>query len=419
MTKRTRNVFLSAFFAAFVGTAVTTFVTTRPSISAGALQPPVLAPSEVVRIDHRDGAATRQAPGRWTVTIAGEDTQWPGSTAAIREALRAAADISRIDSTAHDGDAPGNAFTFGTASENTRTLALAEASIGGMRSVVIDGDFTVRAPAALVEKLLAGPRAWRDTTLFPNAGPNVTRLLIRQPATESDGAREIDITKTAGRWLLASPVLARASDDAMRSAIARVASSSIVRFLDEAPSDLESGLDQPSFVITVEAGDDVRRLSFGASANAAGTERFATTGAGHYFIADTELLRELRLDPAAYTDRRPSAVVPADVHGVRVDDARAQRTLSGWSDAPFDAGGVLAMLTRDFGGIVAFETPAGWSPGATVTLEDLAGEPLDVIGVGRDASGAVYARTQMPGGGPVFYSLPRESAAAILGETVR
>ena len=95
----------------------------------------------------------------------------------------------------------------------------------------------------------------------------------------------------------------------------------------------------------------------------------------------------------------------ADVHGVSVGGERATRTLSGWTSAGFDAGQVVATLTADADSIVSFEEPAGFAALATITLEDLAGDPLDVIAVGKDGTGVLFAVTRMPGGGPVYYTL--------------
>ncbi len=402
---RKKNAFITAFAAAFAGALVTTYITTRAA-NAPAPTPIALTPSEIVTVEHDGAVAQRTAPGVWTITLPSDDTAWPGSTAAVRAALRAAADITAIEAAGAAGSEPPRVYRFTNADGDSRTLAIADAAIGGKQSVVIDSASTVRAPAELVARLEPGPAAWRDHSVFPGAGAEITRLLIQQPATETDPALEIDLIKTAGRWLIASPVLARASDDAVRTAIARVAGASIVRFLDGAPDDLTTGLDSPAFVIITEAGERVRRLNFGAQADAAGAQRFATTGAGHYFVADTSLLRELRLDPAAYTDRRVSVVSPADVHALRLNDTRATRTLSGWTDAPFDPAAILLALTARADATVTFEAPDGWSERAAIALEDLAGDPLDVITIGEDAAGALHAETSIPGGGPVYYALP-------------
>lgn len=402
---RKKNAFITAFAAAFAGALVTTYITTRAA-NAPAPTPIALTPSEIVTVEHDGAVAQRTAPGVWTITLPSDDTAWPGSTAAVRAALRAAADITAIEAAGAAGSEPPRVYRFTNADGDSRTLAIADAAIGGKQNVVIDSASTVRAPSELVSRLEPGPAGWRAHTAFPAAGADITRLLIQQPATDTDPALEIDLVKTAGRWLLASPVLARASDDAVRTAIARVAGASIVRFLDEAPADLTTGLDSPAFVITTEAGDRVRRINFGAQADAAGAQRFATTGAGHYFVADTSLLRELRLDPAAYTDRRVSVVSPADVHAIRLDAARASRTLNGWTDAPFDPSAILVALTGNADATVSFEAPAGWSERGTLTLEDLAGDPLDVVTIGEDDAGALHAETSMPGGGPVYYTLP-------------
>lgn len=420
MSTKKKNVFLSAFIAALIGTAVTTYITLRLTTPQAQHAVVTIVPSEVARIATRDGYVARSSPTSWTTHLDAYDRDWPASPGAVRAALRAAGDIASLESA---GDTPSqpptNVITLTLDDGTPYTLAISDTAIGGKHTVVLNGNRTVRAPAELVATLTAGPRSWRDTSLFPNAGPDVTRLYIRQPATDTDPAREIDLTRTAGRWLIVSPALARASEEAMRSAIGRVASSSIARFLDDAPADLESGLDEPDFVITVEAGDDVRRIAFAAHADAAGAQRFATTGAGHYFIADTSLLRELRLDPAAYTDRHPSPVVPADVHAIRIDSARAQRTLTGWTDAPFDPAAILDLLTSDTGAVVVFEEPDSWEQLTTVTLESLAAEPLDIIAIGTDAAATLYARTQLPGGGPVYYSLPRDAAPSFLGSAER
>ncbi len=412
MKKKTKNAFLTAFIAAFIGTAITTYLTTRSSNPAPQTAAPI-TPSNITRIGTNEGAVTRTAPARWMAFLIGYNREWPASAAAVRAALRAAADISQLEPAGEPPTPlPTNIFTFTAEDGTERTLAIAEAPIAGKHTVVIDGSVAVRAPAALVEQLLPGPAAWRDTSLFPNAGPDVTRILIQQPGTQTDPAREIDLVKTAGRWLIVSPVLARGNEDVARNAIARLAGAEITRFLDEQPADLTTGLDEPSFTITIEAGDYKRGVSFGAEADAAGQQRFALSGRATH-IADVSLLNELRLDPAAYTDRRPSAVTPADVHAVRVDDARAERTLTGWTDPPFNPAAILQTLTTNPDSTVAFTEPAGWTQLAEITLEDLAKEPIEVITIGEDEAGALHARTQLPGGGPVYYSLPPSFRAAL------
>jgi len=391
-----------------------------------------IVPAEIVSIrvtGESSGLARRRAPGDWVVTLGATGVPWPASTGAVRSALRAAAEIVAIPGEPPAGFVPETTLRFLDGSGGERVFEFAGAVIGGRRAVTIDGAVTVSAPAALTDLLLAGaPAGWRDRAAFPGFGAEIDRLLIEQPPSGDQPALEIDLTRAGGRWLLASPHLARADRQAVDAAIARVLGATIERFIDEPRDGALTGVGDPVFVITIEAGDASRRVRFGAQASASGLERFATTGEeGVLFVVDTTLLRELRLDPAAYTDRRPTAVVPADVAALSVAReggaplSRAERTLDGWSvtGGELEPARLLERLTSESGVTVAFETPAGWAPIATVTLEDLAGDPLDVLTVGRDESGGLHVAGAMPGGGPVYFRAPGLAAPSLGLEPAR
>ena len=414
--RRKKHVITGALLAAFVGAVVTTWLATRPSPAPSTINP--IIPADVTRIETDDAIAERAGPSAWTISLKqGDANPWPASTAAVRAALRAASSLAGLGAEPAEPPAASTRLTLTETDGDGHTIDIVEGAIGGRQTVVLNGRAAVRARAELLAPLLAGPLAWREPLAFPEAGPELTRLLIQQPESETNEAAEIDLSKTGGRWLLTAPVLARASEEAVKNAIGRVAGVRVERFIDD-PDDLAfANLGQPAFTITVETPGDARRVRFGAQADAEGLLRYAESE-GTAFIADATLLRELRLDPAAYTERRASPVAPADVASISVEyqdgaSARAERTLSGWTEAPFDPAAMLEALTaNDIGMNVAFTAPR-LVPLATVTLEDLAGDPLDIIPIGRSDAGTLHAETALPGADPVYYELPTLSPDAL------
>jgi len=414
--RRKKHVFTGALIAAFVAAAAAAWLTMRPGAAPTAIDP--IVPADVTRVETDDAIAERTGPSSWTITRKqGDANPWPASAAAIRAALRAASSLADLDTEPATNTSAATTYTLTKSDGETHTISIIEGAIGGRQTVILNGRASTRARADLLAPLLAGPLAWREPLAFPEAGPALTRLLIEQPESDAAEAAEIDLSKTGGRWLLTAPVLARASEEAVKNAIGRVAGVRIERFIDD-PSDLAfANLGQPAFTITIETPSDTRHVRFGALADAEGLQRYAESE-GTAFIADAALLRELRLDPAAYTERRASPVAPADVASITIEypggqTARTERTLRGWSDAPFDPAAVLkALTTTDIGMNVAFTDP-GLTAVATITVENLAGDPLDVVPIGRSDAGTLHAETALPGGDPVYYELPALSPASL------
>ena len=400
------RLFVAAVVVVLVAVGV---VSLRPTASTAAPAVVPLVASEIVRLDLDGATARRVAPGEWTVSLGGETT-WRASVGAVRAALRAATEIASLPALP-PVPADFAVLVLRDTAGAERTFRFSEAVIGGRRTVVIDGVAAVSAPVALTDLLLnPGPRSWRERLAFPDAGPVLDRLRIEQPAVGTDPALEIEVVKTGGRWLIVAPVLARADRKAVEAAIARVAGAEITRFIDEARDPLLSGLAEPVFVITIEGPGFRQRVRFGASASAAGAERFASGTDGAVFVADTSLLRELRLDPAAYADRRPVATPAADVAAIEVTPVDgppilARRTLNGWSPAEFDADALLRSLVSEAYSI-SFETPEGWQTAARVALLDLSDEPLEIISVGVTADGTPIAACALPGGQDVYFRVP-------------
>jgi len=383
-----------------------------------------VAPVEPSRIEHirvtgdaiPDGSATRESPGVWTITLEAGAASWPASTPAVRSALRALAEIASLEPGPPAEFIPATSLTLSDDAGAERRFDFAPAVIGGRRAVTIDARATVTAPARLSGAITdAGPAAWRDPLAFPGVDANVTRLLITQAATDDEPPRSVEIRRAAGRWLITAPVTARASEKAVDAAIARIAAAEIERFVDEPLEPELTALDTPVFTITVVNESETRSVRFGAQSGASGLERFAAAAdSDAVFVVDTALLRELRLDPAAYTDRRVTPTPAADVAAIVVshegaeDDLRAERTLEGWSASSerFEPAALLELLTSAAGVTVEFEPPTGWTPLATVRLEDLAGDPLDVIVIGVAADGQLRAASRLPGADPVYYSVP-------------
>jgi hypothetical protein len=414
-----RKIVLFALVALLVAFGVVLLLRPAPPPQRLAITP--LESSRIERIEVAgdriaDGTATRAAPGEWVITLDDGGATWPASTPAIRSALRALAEIASLEPSPLAEFVPAATLVVHDDAGDRRRFEFAPAVIGGRRAVTIDASATVSAPVGLTDAVIqSGPAAWRDPFAFPGAGANVTRVLIEQAAKQTEPARRLEIRRAAGRWLIASPVTARGSQKAVDAAIARLAGAKIERFIDEPVERELTGLDDPVFTITITSGNDPATVRFGARATASGLERFAEAAhSDAVFVVDTTLLADLSLDPAAYTDRRSTPVPPADVYtiAIELDDAAtgasAERTLDGWTGSSdrFEPARLVELLTSGAGATVAFVAPEGWNPVATIRLEDLAGDPLDVLIAGVGDEGRLRVASRVPGAEPVFYSIP-------------
>lgn len=290
-----------------------------------------------------------------------------------------------------------------------------------------------------------GPRGWRETAAVPDAGPDVSRIIL-----QSD-QRTITLARLQGKWHLRQPVSAPARADRVAGVLGALARVTITDFLDDrSPTAPLTGLDAPALKITLEtdkpgaaAGSPTQtarvELSVGGPSDSTGKHLFAKIRDGNgperiVAVDALQLSQTLSADPVAYISPTVTQVDPADAGMVILSaapppaagakgpptpsptDRRLKRHLGNWSDvmadgkesmlAEADASSVnefLAMLGAKPATSVVLTVPPGCVRIGYLSLATLDGGPLDVIEIGIISGGVVFKS------GDVYRTQPSDS----------
>ncbi len=113
----------------------------------------------------------------------------------------------------------------------------------------------------LVEALSLGPAELRDTSLVDIPVFEARSLSVQLPAPSNLRVR---LARSGPRWIFESPIQTRAERNAVELALNRLHELRVAHFVDNPPAGLPTGLETPSFRITVEGNQRRVILLLGA-----------------------------------------------------------------------------------------------------------------------------------------------------------
>lgn len=406
------------------------FVTNRktPPVEQGPLLKFDPAKAVEVRITAPDGAyqAIQRQPssGEWDVVIAApggkEVGRWPAAPTQVRAALRILSTLEPTRS-ADSGTALGpDAHVVSVKQDNGISSELRLAARGLAGSVLANaGDRAGMVGADVAAMLIAsGPREWRDRSVLPAFGPDVSRITLRgQSGT-------VALARVQGRWGLREPIQAPAEADSVGKLLAMLGNVNITDFLDRGPPP-DTGLDSPVAELVIESdsrpegGGPVttlrRGLSVGRQADIGGKTVFVAIdrpgGEPRIVAVTAESLASIHTEPAFYVSRRSIEAPAIEVGRAGIEFAVAPypgsdapvpqlpargpleltRSVSGWQTAsgsaalPADAEGMKALLTLlglASAESVLLDAPAHALRIASVDLKTIGDTPIGVVEIG-------------------------------------
>ncbi|MFM9997030.1 MAG: DUF4340 domain-containing protein [Phycisphaerales bacterium] len=361
----------------------------KPAVSEASTGPLLtFDPARVVALRMRGADGKEQAIERvgdeWLVRVGGPSERvngaWPAGMQTVRGGLRFLAalvperaetapgeigsrdlgDSVRLDITLNDG--------------TSRVLRVAPRAVGGLvlasgsnAGKSAEGSERVGWVSADLHGLLvaSGLKAWRDPAAIPGLGPDVWRISLNA------GGAEVEVARQQGRWSLRKPIQAPADAEAIDRLVRRLASVTVVDYLDEgaaAGAQTDAATVEVEWAERGEAGGEprrwIRRLVIGSATDLGGRTVSARAevqrGAGpterRQISVLAEPLAELRADAAALVSRRSIEAPAADVGQmeIRMCDGSGPprivvRTLDGWTldgrpTSKDDAGAVEGLL---------------------------------------------------------------------------
>jgi hypothetical protein len=440
------------------------FVTNRkaPPVEQGPLLRFDPARTVEVRITAPDGAfqAIQRLPssGEWDVVIAGPGGEvtgrWPAAPTQVRAALRILSTLEPMRS-ADPGAALGpDAHIVGVKQDNGVSSELQLAARGLAGSVLAKAGGRAGMVGADVAAMLiaSGPREWRDRSVLPAFGPDVSRITVRgQSGT-------VALARVQGRWGLREPIQAPAEAESVGKLLAMLGNVNITDFLDRGPPP-DTGLDSPVAELVIESdsrpegGGPVttlrRGLRVGRQADMGGKTVFVAIdrpgGEPRIVAVTAESLASIHTEPAFYVSRRSIEAPAVEVGRAAVvfgaapypgSDAsipelpvrgplELTRGVSGWQTPSgaaalrADAEGVKALL--DLLGsasaeAVLLEAPAHALRIGSVDLKTIGDTPLGTVEIGmvvepvegRARAGRVFTKI-----GPVFRVYSQESGQPV------
>jgi hypothetical protein len=207
-------------------------------------------------------------------------------------------------------------------SEHVLKIGKAVEGGGGERFVQVDGGPVAAVlPAALAERLVARPLAFRDRNLVRFADADKARL--------DRGPRHAVFARPEGTWKLTEPLQADADQDELDdfiNALARLRADALVAEKPGAEELKKYGLDRPEARWRLESGDkEVLHLLVG-NAEENGPRRYARLA-----NRDLVFLLDPRLSGKVLGEYRPRAVWTPTVDALQVESLRYH-----WAHNPFE-----------------------------------------------------------------------------------
>ena len=320
--------------------------------------------------------------GVWVMMQSGQDLAaspgWPVASSQVRGIIRLIADFAKAPAT--DARPPEGSTRVRLAMKDGpwREIFVGTSELAGRVPVAIsqesgadgaqsgngardrDGDVQGLMVDAGLARLLRheGMLAWRETLVFPSSVEPSTRISLM--VTDAVGVvTRLEASKVQGRWALTAPFAARAEPQAPAGVLLLAARATPRSFIEPAPPDTDTGLDQPSLVLRLEqpvnilVNDTVRRRVLTQT-----LERGWASGEGASFARVTATLTNLEsreesvvwgpmvmsvgdehftglsVDPSNWVARVATVMPPADVRRIEIvrgtTTSALVRTVDGW-----------------------------------------------------------------------------------------
>jgi hypothetical protein len=323
--------------------------------------------------------------GVWVMMQSGQDLAaspgWPVASSQVRGIIRLIADFAKAPAT--DARPPEGSTRVRLAMKDGpwREIFVGTSELAGRVPVAIsnesgadgaqsgngardrDGDVQGLMVDAGLARLLRheGMLAWRETLVFPSSVEPSTRisLMVTDAVGVSGPVMRLEASKVQGRWALTAPFAARAEPQAPAGVLLLAARAAPRSFIEPAPPDRDTGLDQPTLVLRLEqpvnmlVNDTVRRRVLTQT-----LERGWASGEGASFARVTATLKDLEsreesvvwgpmvmsvgdehftglsVDPSNWVARVATVMPPADVRRIEIvrgtTASALVRTVDGW-----------------------------------------------------------------------------------------
>ncbi|MFN0132128.1 MAG: hypothetical protein ACKVW3_06310 [Phycisphaerales bacterium] len=425
----TRAVVVMLAITLLLGSAA--FVALRMPRAADTHAGPLLTfdPARVVALRLRAADGTEQIIERvgeeWHVRVGGGGP-WPAAMQTVRGGLRFLADLTPERAEREQGDFSDGVRLDITLTDGTsQTLRVAARAVGGLvlaagsnaSKSTENGERAGWVSADLHGLLVAtGLKAWRDPAAIPGLGPDVWRISL-----EAGGA-EVEMARQQGRWSLRKPIQAPADSEAIDRLVRRLASVTVVDFLDEGAAErvqTDAATIEVEWAERSEAGGEprrwIRRLVIGSATDLGGraisaraeVQRGAEPVQGRQVSVLAEPLAELKADAAVVMSRRSIEAPPADVGRIEIRACDGPgttrfvaRTLDGWTldgrpVSKDDAGaveGLLLVLASAKAAQIVIGTGPPLTQARCVTMATVGETPIAEVRVGIVDGGRVAIR---------------------------
>ncbi|MEC9372257.1 MAG: hypothetical protein VYC34_00365, partial [Planctomycetota bacterium] len=373
----------------------------------------------------------RASDGGWTLTIGRSEgaagPPWPLNPSNVRGLLGVLRNLTAAGAPPEGNRElrPALSLRIFESDEKETVVTFDERAIGGRRLVEVDGETRAFIGQDVFEALAApGPRGWRESSALPNVLADAARLQI------SAADQQIALRRIGNRWMLASPLAARASGekvDEVRNAMSSIA---IADFLDAGlPENDVTQLNAPVLALAAEKDNRVvdpaggeprveterRELLIGAAADVSGATRYALGRPGNApLLVRTDSLQRISVDPLDYVELTSTSQIPSSIGAMLIEPVSGaefarKRTENGWSaldDAGASADGgvapLLTLLAESPAAGVSFEAPDGYIEQGRLTLLDLGDEMLERFAWGVAGDFFVIHNLDEGGAGGVY-----------------
>jgi len=334
---------------------------TAPSGPAFEIEPSQVQAVSLTGADGTTRAVFRTELGGWIYAEADVQTQpttgWPADATRVNSALRTIQLIPTAGEAGQTALGSNTALIRMRLSDGTiRSIRAEREAIGGNTLAQIDDDRVVLVRADTLQPIFSeGPGDWRIRNPLAGLTTDASRLTI------TSGDRRVSLAKVENRWIMRSPISARADDAVVRTVLEAILNMRVASFDPSATS-----IDSPVVTISAERDDAVqpdgsarrvttRELTIGAQADPRTGNRFAVLR-GSSLPSNTSLVLEradIQTDeqfaalarPEAFLSRRAAHERPSDIGIVLVrplagtgSDRAFRRDLEGWNEMRPDGG---------------------------------------------------------------------------------